>query len=175
MSTMSTPTVREITRCPACVDHDTFIDEVAGARTAAGASLATGSTSDGAEDARPASWVLGGALTHQSRNVACSPSVGVMRTLVLAAVAALLLLIPASARAALHDCNIQATNTATISSARDMSCQRAAKEMRDYRGQISRRFTTPARLLCTRVSGGPLAGPWRCVHRNKAFRFEFAD
>jgi hypothetical protein len=98
-----------------------------------------------------------------------------MRSSILIAAAALLLIIPASARASLHDCNIQATNTATISSSRDMSCQRAAKEMRAYKGQISRRFTTPARFTCTRVSGGPLAGQWRCVHRNKAFRFEFAD
>jgi hypothetical protein len=98
-----------------------------------------------------------------------------MRLLFLAAAAVLLLIIPASARASLHDCDIQATNTATISSARDMSCQRAAKEMRAYKGQISRRFTTPARFVCTRASGGPLAGQWRCVHKNKAFRFEFAD
>ena len=98
-----------------------------------------------------------------------------MRLTVLAAAAAFLLLIPASARASLHDCNIQATNTATISSSRDMSCERAAKEMRDYKGNISRRFTTPAKFSCSRVSGGPLAGQWRCVHKNKAFRFEFAD
>jgi hypothetical protein len=98
-----------------------------------------------------------------------------MRLPVLAAAAALLLILPASAHASLHDCNIQATNTATISSSRDMSCQRAAKEMRDYKGNISRRFTTPAKFTCTRVSGGALAGQWRCVHRNKAFRFEFAD
>ena len=64
-----------------------------------------------------------------------------MRVTVLAAAAALLLSIPASAHASLHDCDIQATNTARISSARDMSCERAAREMREYKGQISRRFT----------------------------------
>ena len=94
---------------------------------------------------------------------------------VLVAAVALLLIIPAAAGASLHECNIQATNTATISSSRDMSCERSAKEMRDYQGNISRRFTTPAKFTCTRVSGGPLAGRWRCVHGNKAFRFEFAD
>jgi hypothetical protein len=98
-----------------------------------------------------------------------------MRPTVLAAVAALVLAIPASARASLRDCDLQATNTATISSARDMSCARAAREMRAYKGQISRRFTTPAGFICARVSGGPQGGQWRCVHRNKAFRFEFRD
>lgn len=98
-----------------------------------------------------------------------------MRPTALAATAAVLLIVPTSARASLRTCGIQATNTATISSARDMSCERAAKEMRDYKGQVSRRFTTPAKFTCTRVSGGPLGGQWRCVHRNKAFRFEFRD
>jgi hypothetical protein len=98
-----------------------------------------------------------------------------MRMIVLAAAVALPLAVPTAARASLHTCHIQATNTATISSARDMSCVRAAKEMRAYKGQISRRFTTPAKFACTRVSGGPLGGQWRCVHSNKAFRFEFRD
>ena len=102
-------------------------------------------------------------------------NVGPMRGTVVAAAAALLLVIPTSARASLHTCDIRATNTATISSARDMSCQRASREMRAYKGQISRRFSTPAGFTCTRVSGGPLGGQWRCVHRNKAFRFEFRD
>jgi hypothetical protein len=84
-------------------------------------------------------------------------------------------MLPAGARASLHDCHIQATNTALISSSRDMSCERAAKEMRSYKGNISRRFRTPARFVCTRVSGGQLAGQWRCALRNKAFRFEFRD
>jgi hypothetical protein len=98
-----------------------------------------------------------------------------MRLTIAAAVAALLLAVVPSARASLRDCDITATNTATISSARDMSCERAAKEMRDYKGQISRRFTTPAKFTCTRVSGGQFGGQWRCVHKNKAFRFEFRD
>ena len=109
------------------------------------------------------------------RNVIAAPNVRGMRVSALAAVVPLLLIAPSSARASLHTCNVQATNTATISSARDMSCARAATEMRAYKGQISRRFSTPTRFTCTRVSGGPLGGQWRCVHRNKAFRFEFRD
>ena len=87
----------------------------------------------------------------------------------------MLLSVPTSAQASLRDCDIQATNTARISSARDMSCERAAKEMRDYKGQISRRFHTPAKFTCPRQSGGQFGGQWRCVHANKAFRFEFRD
>ena len=89
--------------------------------------------------------------------------------------AAVLLALPATARASLHDCDVQATNTARISSSRDMSCDRAAQEMRRYRGNISRTFTTPAGFRCTRVSGGQFGGQWRCARKNKAFRFEFAD
>src|SRR5436853_374154 len=80
------------------------------------------------------------------------------RAAVLAAVAVLCVLPPPGVRASLRDCDIAATNTATISSARDMSCERAAKEMRDYKGQISRRFTTPAKFTCTRVSGAAFGG-----------------
>jgi hypothetical protein len=98
-----------------------------------------------------------------------------MKLTLLTAAASLVLLIPARADASLRDCNIQATNTATISSARDMSCERAAREMRDYKGQISRRFATPAGFTCTRVSGGQFGGQWRCVQGHKAFRFEFRD
>ena len=98
-----------------------------------------------------------------------------MKPFLIAALAAVLLIVPASARASLHDCDVQATNTATISSARDMSCATAAKEMRRYRGNISTTFKTPGGFTCTRVSGGELAGQWRCVKGHKAFRFEFAD
>jgi hypothetical protein len=98
-----------------------------------------------------------------------------MKPFLLAASAAILLFAPSTARASLHECDIQATNTATISSSRDMSCETAAKEMKRYRGQISRTFKTPGRYSCTRVSGGQFGGQWRCVKGHKAFRFEFAD
>ena len=97
-----------------------------------------------------------------------------MRLSLIAALAAALL-VPATARASLHDCNIQATNTATISSSRDMSCATAANEMKRYRGNISTTFKTPGGFSCSRVSGGALSGQWRCVKGHKAFRFEFAD
>jgi hypothetical protein len=62
-----------------------------------------------------------------------------------------------------------------ISSARNMTCKAAAQEMRSYRGQISRTFTTPGRFRCTRVSGGQFGGQWRCVQGTRAFRFDFGD
>jgi hypothetical protein len=95
--------------------------------------------------------------------------------LLLIVAAAAALAFPASARASLHDCDLQATNTATISSTRDMSCATAAKEMKRYSGEISTRFKTPGGFACGRVSGGQFGGQWRCVKGHKAFRFEFAD
>ena len=62
-----------------------------------------------------------------------------------------------------------------ISSARNMTCKAAAREMRSYRGQISRTFGTPGRFRCSRVSGGTFGGQWRCVRGTRAFRFEFGD
>ena len=62
-----------------------------------------------------------------------------------------------------------------ISSARNMTCRAAARELRRYRGSIHRRFRTPGGFLCGRVSGGRLGGQWRCVKGGRAFRFEFGD
>jgi hypothetical protein len=98
-----------------------------------------------------------------------------MRLPLLVATAATALVIPATAQASLHSCSVKATNTATISSSRDMSCATAAKEMRAYRGEISKTFKTPGGFVCNRVSGGQFGGQWRCVNGHKAFRFEFAD
>ena len=62
-----------------------------------------------------------------------------------------------------------------VSSARNMSCRAAAKEMRRYKKSIARRFRTPGGFRCYRVSGGALGGQWRCVRGVRAFRFEFGD
>jgi hypothetical protein len=56
-----------------------------------------------------------------------------------------------------------------------MTCRAAVREMRSYRGNISRRFRTPGGFRCSRVSGGPLGGQWRCARAPRAFRFEFGD
>ncbi len=62
-----------------------------------------------------------------------------------------------------------------VTSARNMSCRAAARELRRYRGSITRVFRTPGGFVCGRVSGGPLGGEWRCVRKTQAFRFEFGD
>ena len=98
-----------------------------------------------------------------------------LKIVVIAAAAASLLAAPASAHASLHSCDLQATNTATISSARDMSCDTAAREMKRYRGEISKTFKTPGDFACERVSGAQFGGQWRCTRGHKAFRFEFRD
>jgi hypothetical protein len=66
-------------------------------------------------------------------------------------------------------------NTLISSAARNMTCKAAAAEMKRYRGQIFRRFRTPGGFVCTRVSGVPEGGQWRCVRGGRAFRFEFKD
>jgi hypothetical protein len=62
-----------------------------------------------------------------------------------------------------------------ISSARNMTCRAARREMRRYRRSIYRRFTTPGGFHCHRVSGNRLGGQWRCVKGRRAYRFEFGD
>jgi hypothetical protein len=62
-----------------------------------------------------------------------------------------------------------------ISSARNMSCRAARRELRRYKRPIDRRFRTPGGFRCRRVSGESLGGQWRCVRGAQAFRFEFGD
>ncbi len=62
-----------------------------------------------------------------------------------------------------------------VSSARNMTCRAAARDIRGRRGDISRRFTTPGGFRCVRVSGIPVSGQWRCSQGTRAYRFEFGD
>jgi hypothetical protein len=79
-------------------------------------------------------------------------------------------------RDAVVDCHVFAHYpNVVITSARNMTCRAAARDMRRYRGSIKRRFRTPGGFLCYRVSGGPLGGQWRCVRGVRAYRFEFGD
>jgi hypothetical protein len=80
-----------------------------------------------------------------------------------------------TAPAGVVGCHVRADFNILISSARNMSCRAGAREMRRYRGSIARRFRTPGGFACYRVSGGRLAGQWRCVRGVQAFRFEFSD
>jgi hypothetical protein len=74
------------------------------------------------------------------------------------------------------DCNAFAHYPNTkVSSARNMTCRQAVRELRRHNGPISRSFRTPGGFRCTRVSGGDLGGQWRCVKGARAFRFEFGD
>ena len=98
-----------------------------------------------------------------------------LKTATVAATASALIVLPAAAQASLRSCAVEATNTVTISSARDMSCATASRELQRYRGDITTTFSTPGRFACGRVSGGRLAGQWRCTLGHKAFRFEFRD
>jgi hypothetical protein len=82
---------------------------------------------------------------------------------------------PQAGAAFVRDCNHRVDFNLVITSARNMRCRAARREMRLFRGSISFRFRTPNDFLCRRVSGTRLGGQWRCVNGIRAFRFEFGD
>jgi len=98
-----------------------------------------------------------------------------MRTTVALVTALVLLLVPAEAPAKVRDCHTHADFNLLISSARNMRCKTARRDLRRHHGSISFRFRTPGGFTCTRVSGSALGGQWRCVKQRKAYRFEFGD
>jgi hypothetical protein len=100
-----------------------------------------------------------------------------IRRLVLCCIAALAAAAVGSgtAPAGVVVCHAQADFNLLVSSARNMTCAAAKRELRRYHGSISRRFRTPGGFVCYRVSGNRLAGQWRCVRGSRAFRFEFSD
>jgi hypothetical protein len=102
-----------------------------------------------------------------------------MRTTAALATAVVLLLAPAAPAAAapakLRSCHTRADFNLLISSARNMFCRTARRDLRRHVGSISFSFRTPGGFRCTRVSGNALAGQWRCVKGRKAYRFEFSD
>jgi len=75
----------------------------------------------------------------------------------------------------LRSCDTRADFNLHISSARNMFCRTARRDLRRHRAPIAFRFTTPGGFRCMRASGNALAGQWRCVKRRKAYRFEFSD
>lgn len=84
--------------------------------------------------------------------------------------------VPSAAQARVVDCDVFAYYpNIKITSARNMTCKQAAREMRRHKRPITRTFKTPGGFRCTRVSGGELGGQWRCVRGGKAFRFDFGD
>jgi hypothetical protein len=83
---------------------------------------------------------------------------------------------PTARAAAVRDCHVYAYYpNVLISSAPNMTCRAAARDMRRYRDPIYRRFWTPGGFLCVRVSGSAHGGQWRCVNNARAYRFEFGD
>jgi hypothetical protein len=79
------------------------------------------------------------------------------------------------AGAAAHSCDKAVDFNLHIEAAHHMSCRAAAKEQRSYKGSIKRKFDTPGGFHCKRISGGRLAGQWRCHKGKRSYRFEFSD
>ena len=75
----------------------------------------------------------------------------------------------------LRECATAVDFNVEISSARNMRCTTAKRDLRRHKGSIGFRFRTPGGFRCMRVSGTSLGGQWRCVKGRKAYRFEFGD
>jgi hypothetical protein len=73
------------------------------------------------------------------------------------------------------DCRSAVTLNIAISSARNLSCIQAMRDMPRYHESIGRSFSTPGGFRCDRVSGGQLGGQWRCASGQRAYRFNFGD
>ena len=97
------------------------------------------------------------------------------RAILIAAAFAATAVLPSGASAYVRDCSAPVDFNLRITSARNMTCGAARWDMKRYRGSVRYRFRTPAGFICTRVSGGPLGGEWRCVKGTRAYRFDFAD
>lgn len=99
-----------------------------------------------------------------------------MRSAAITFLAGVALVLPGTASAGVVDCHRYApTFNVIITSARNMSCAAADRDMTRYRGSIRRYFTTPGGFRCSRQSGGRLGGQWRCVRGIRAYRFDFGD
>jgi len=86
--------------------------------------------------------------------------------------------VPVNATAApaqLRHCAVKVDFNLEISSARNITCRAAARDLRRHHGSIATHFKTPRGFACRRVSGTELGGQWRCVRRSRAYRFEFSD
>jgi hypothetical protein len=82
---------------------------------------------------------------------------------------------PQAGAAAVVDCRTPVGPLRVITSARNMTCRKAARDLRAYRGLTKRRFRTPGGFRCVQVSGVPVAGQWRCSRGARAYRFDFVD
>jgi hypothetical protein len=83
------------------------------------------------------------------------------------------LALPAGAEA--RHCNKAVDFNLHIVGAHHMTCKAAAKEQKSYNGSIKRQFDTPGGFHCKRISGGRLAGQWRCRKSTRSYRFTFSD
>ena len=56
---------------------------------------------------------------------------------------------------------------------KDTSCSKAKSVIKDFKS-ISKTFTVDG-FKCERLTGGRLAGTWRCAKGLQRFRFDFED
>jgi hypothetical protein len=120
---------------------------------------------------------MGGAAARERRAAGRGAQRGAAVLAALVCAAAALALPPASPAAAADvvDCRRSVGPLRTITSARNMTCAQAARDLARYRGFTKRRFRTPGGFRCVQVSGIDIAGQWRCTRGARAYRFDFVD
>ena len=75
------------------------------------------------------------------------------------------------------DCHNEAYYTEIMTSAKNMTCEEAAADLKAPRGSdgISSHFTTAGGFQCAQLNGGQMGGKFRCENGNRAYRFDFSD
>ena len=85
---------------------------------------------------------------------------------------------PAASPAAVVDCPRPDNtgdfmlDTVFATSARNMSCDAATRDILRHRKAFRRSFKTPGGFRCVRTSTGERSSRWRCTRRSRAYRFE---
>jgi hypothetical protein len=79
---------------------------------------------------------------------------------------------PAAASSGYSRCSFK-HETVSYLRVKDTSCKKAKAVIADFKS-ISKTFKVDG-FKCERLSGGDLAGTWRCANGAQRFRFDFAD
>jgi hypothetical protein len=82
---------------------------------------------------------------------------------------------PAARVSAVADCSVWVwEGYARVTSARNVRCGLAARDLSHYGGRVRSRFTTPGGYTCRVTVMGASGGEWRCTSGARAYRFDYA-
>ena len=95
-------------------------------------------------------------------------------TVILAVLAALFLM-ASSAQARVRGCRVLVEETQLVTSARNMSCASAARDLRLTGYKAERSYRSHGGFHCRRLSGTDLSNTVRCERGVRAYRYAFGD